>query len=494
VSAIAHSAEAELRLPRGRYSTTLVACVIILLGAGLRLAIYLQNRSLWLDEALVSTNITTLSWHTLLSAPPINDQVAPPGFLLGTKLLTTVLGSSERALRLIPLVAGIAGLAAFWYLAQSLLPATGALMALALFALSEPLIYYSNEVKPYGIDAFATTLILIAFTQCLNTRLSWAAILLSISVPWLSYPGGLVVGSSATVLFVFWLYDRDRLVLQRLLIVGVLGLVSVVCLYMTAMRPALAHRGLADYWSGFFPPLPVSVAALQWYYSATRHLFDYSLGALSGVAILASVVGLGSFFAHNRRLFFLLAAPLVATLAVSGLHFYPFANRLLLFLLPVILLAIGQGFVVVSAASRQTLVSATMGVLLLLDPVAHAAENTRSGLSGEEIRPVLGWLQTHRQAGDLIYTIDSTKYAFSFYASRFGFTDSNIQLGACAFDSFAACPDFEKVKNYQRVWVLYSRGDKTTTDFILHQFGEVGRRTDEFHRGRAAVWLFKIDG
>ena len=266
----------------------------MLLGAGVRLATYLQNRSLWLDEALVS-NQHNDAVVAHLAVGTTHQRSSRHGFLLGTKLVTTVTGSSEWSLRLIPLVAGIAGLAAFWYLAQSLLPAAGALMALALFALSEPLIYYSNEVKPYGIDAFATTLILIAFTQCLNARLSWAAILLSISVPWLSYPSGIVVGASGAVVLLTSLHGRDHRNLSRLLIMGILGLASCAALYVTAMHFLTPGPGrLLERFLSTTSGLGSCTAVVLWRDSPS---FNYSLGALSGVAIFVVCRLRGSFCA-----------------------------------------------------------------------------------------------------------------------------------------------------------------------------------------------------
>ena len=123
-------------------------------------------------------------------------------------------------------------------------------------------------------------------------------------------------------------------------------------------------------------------------------------------------------------------------------------------------------------------------------PVAHAAEEYESALSGEEIRPVLGWLQTHRQeAGDLIYTIGS--HQIRVFLLRFALGLVQIfNLGSVHLMGFAVSR-LRKVKNYKRVWVIYSRGDKTTTDFILHQFGEFGLRTGKF---TTRLRLFKING
>ena len=67
-------------------------------------------------------------------------------------------GNTEWALRALPLVAGLLLPFAMWSVARRLLPPIEALVAVALLALSPFLIYYANEVKPYGIDALVTAL------------------------------------------------------------------------------------------------------------------------------------------------------------------------------------------------------------------------------------------------------------------------------------------------------------------------------------------------
>ncbi len=471
----------------------LVAICLILAGSGLRLISYALNRSLWVDEALLALNIVKQPWGMLLRAVPVNDQVAPPGFLVLDRGMVALIGPNEWAVRSIPLLAGVAGMILFWRLAQRVLRPSGALMALGLFVLSEPLVRYSFEVKPYEVDALVSTVILLTFVKVLDTNFHWRVVAtyaaLAMVAPWFSYPSTLVLGGCGMVLLVTSFRQGKGLV--GLLLVACAGLLSGGLLYLVAMRPALSHQGLAEFWNETYPPLPVSFSALRWYYGAVRILFEYALGAIPGVPILACIVGIASFYIRHRRFWWAMLATVLLTLAASGLHFYPFYNRLLLFLFPIVLLLIGEGFVAVLASSPARGLAVALGVLLLVDPIVHAFYNLGSMYRGEEIRPVMAWLREHRQAGDLIYTVDSTKYAFDFYRDRFGFNDANILLGGCAFEGMRSCADFDRVRTYHRVWVLYSRGDPKTTGFVLSSFGQLGREGTSFRTGHAAVWLFE---
>src|SRR4051812_18126770 len=141
-----------------------IAKGLIALGIVLRLARYLANRSLWLDEVLLARNILDRSFAGLLEPLGLN-QGAPIGFLMLQKLAVMLLGPSEFALRLAPLLAGVASVPLFWWLARRMLDLPIAIFALALFSVCEPLIYYSSEAKQYGLDVTLALAILLAGTR-----------------------------------------------------------------------------------------------------------------------------------------------------------------------------------------------------------------------------------------------------------------------------------------------------------------------------------------
>src|SRR4051812_831306 len=149
-----------------------IARALMAVGIFLRLARYLANRSLWLDEVLLTRNILDRSFAGLLQPLDLN-QGAPVGFLMLQKLAVTLLGPSEFALRLVPLIAGLAAVPLFWFLARRMLDLPIAVFALALFTVCEPLIYYSSEAKQYALDVTLALAILLAAARLLenqNTR------------------------------------------------------------------------------------------------------------------------------------------------------------------------------------------------------------------------------------------------------------------------------------------------------------------------------------
>ena len=125
--------------------------IVICFGIILHLRQFLFNRSLWYDEAALAINIVNRSFSGLLK-PLEPFQVAPTGFLMIERLMVQLFGNSEYVLRLFPLIGGIASIFLFYKITKSYLEPKIALIALILFSISDRLIYFSSEVKRYGVE------------------------------------------------------------------------------------------------------------------------------------------------------------------------------------------------------------------------------------------------------------------------------------------------------------------------------------------------------
>src|SRR5215218_9288249 len=130
---------------------TWLALGAIAFGVVLRLVRYFADRSLWLDESLLSINLMTRSYRGLLETLDYN-QGSPIGFLWAERFVLDLFGDSELALRLFPLLVGLASLGLFYLVSRSILDQVGTLVGMILFATMEPFVRYSAEVKQYGLD------------------------------------------------------------------------------------------------------------------------------------------------------------------------------------------------------------------------------------------------------------------------------------------------------------------------------------------------------
>ena len=149
-SAAPHSALPPGPLARLMTPATLT-WVAVACGIWLRVSQFLTDRSLFLDEAFVATNILSRDYAGLLGTLEF-DQRAPLGFLVAVKFFWESLGHDDRVLRLAPLLASIAGLFVFRRIAARLLEPWFQVLATTFFALTIPQIFYASDLKQYSLD------------------------------------------------------------------------------------------------------------------------------------------------------------------------------------------------------------------------------------------------------------------------------------------------------------------------------------------------------
>lgn len=121
-------------------------------------------------------------------------------------------------------------------------------------------------------------------------------------------------------------------------------------------------------------------------------------GSTGGAQLYAALVLVAwwTLWRRDRTAALLVAAPILATLAAATVHLYPFADRLVLFLAPLVCLMIGSAM----DETRRLLASwsPALGVAVvlgLLGPTAGTAVKRRPVIRRHEARPVLAYLAAH---------------------------------------------------------------------------------------------------
>ena len=221
------------------------------LGVTLRGIHFYSNRSLWIDEARLAINVLCRSYLSL-ARPLAYDQTAPLLFLWAEKLVTGVLGPGEQALRLLPFAAGLASLTLTYALAKRFINEAGAVLAAALVAVGPSLIYFSNEAKPYSLDALVTIALLFLTLEWMPARdrsPAWKALLAAGAVSvWLSSPAPFVLAGVIVVI----LSSRDRTASERLRYAATAAIVwgaSFILAYVLVLRSAAKNSYLQRFWS-----------------------------------------------------------------------------------------------------------------------------------------------------------------------------------------------------------------------------------------------------
>ncbi len=448
-----------------RFAPLLLAIVAI--GTALRVWQYLADTSMWFDELSIARNIVERSLSRLLTQPLGYEQTAPLGFLAAIELTKQLFGTSDMSLRLFPFICGIAALFVFRRVAERALDGVAVPIAVALFALSSPLIRYSAELKQYGGDVLVTlVLTLIALELCArapSVRCCISAGLVGFITVLFSQAAVLVLAGVGAALFVRWLLDRNDHTLRPVLVtvpIWAIAAASGLLIARHFMTPQTMEF-MQWFWrkgNGFLP-LPPSVAGTAlWTRERFVQFFDgmsgYPLPALYTILALAGFVVLW----RRRNTAFILAGPLFVTLAAAVAQQYPFRMRVVLFLLPTLLLtsAAAIKWVIDRATRIAPAAGAIVGIAALAPPVAAIAL-APPPYTAEPFKPIFAYVQAHRQPGDRIYVYANAYEAAARYGAHYGMPPGSYISGSCDERSFAPVyADADRLRGAPRVWVIGS--------------------------------------
>lgn len=436
-------------------------------GAALRLWQYGANVSMWVDELALVRGIIAADLRGLLTAPLLNSQVAPKGFLLAEKLAVSAFGPSEYALRLFPLVCSLVALVAFVRLSTRLLKGAGPLVASTLFAAAAPLINYGSLAKQYSADVCVAVLLWqLAYGLSTRTVTRRRAALFGSLLVWFSSPAALVTAALGAALLAWPGPGPDGTARRRALlpVIACWGLSSLAATAATFATTTDATRDYMQwFWAGGFAPLsPTVFLKTLWPLQRVSSIFGpgFTFGGMGYPAPAAyaalALLGLALLWWRERSKAVLLTAPLLFTLAAAVFRQYPFSERLVLFLIPGLLLAMAAAVEharrLLSSRSRAL---STLAVALPLLPALYPLAATPPPHYAEPIKPVLEYLSDRRLPGDAVYVYYGAAQAVTFYAPRYAVARDEFKIGGChRGDSRLYLRELDTFRGRPRVWIV----------------------------------------
>jgi hypothetical protein len=406
-------------------------------GVVLRFRMLLLGRSLWLDETMLALNICRRSFSGLLQ-PLEHDQGAPIGFLYLEKLSILLLGPTELAFRLVPFLASLATLALLYRFCATNFGRWPAALALALAGLSPSLIYYSGELKQYGVDVAVALLILVMASDALRFGLSAGRVaglaLVGMASVWLSHPSVFVLAGAGTTLMIKEALERRYRWTAVLVLVAASWLANFAVVYVLSLRSLGTNQFLGDYWdAGFLSFPPTSPKDVRRYLGVGFGLFrtlyynlqiDFDLSSKMEVIMgVGWVLGVASLWHRGeRRVLALLLAPLGFAVAASMLHKYPLRDRLALFTAAATLPTIAAGLVglIASKDALSRVAGWSLASCCLLLPAMQAAQFAMERPQLHDARKVLTGLAADWQPGDRVMVDRRSEPPFHFYQAYGG--------------------------------------------------------------------------
>jgi hypothetical protein len=488
------------------FTTKRAHWLILGVGAIMRIAQFLFNRSLTEGEAPIAMNIMYHSYGELFR-PLDFIQPAPVGFSIIEKLCVDMFGNSEYALRLFPLICGIISLYLFYRIAQKFLSNNAVPIALILFVVCDHLIYFSSEVKQYSSDVAITLLLILLATYILSKKYTSTILILygclGAMTLWFSHPAVFTFFGISIVLFIFLIQKREW---EHVIWFGIAIVIAGMSLginYWLTLEMLSTNQGLIEGFQNSFIPLPPqSFTDVQWFGYVFLRMFKNPLGFSFFELLLAVVsflVGCIILFVKKKKILLFLILPIFCALIASGFKKYPFEGRLLLFNAPLMFLIIAEG--IEGIRMRVSQKSRTIGflliIVLLLQPVVLAGYHIIVPRAPEELRPVVKYLKEHYRKGDTIYVYYAAVKAYPYYADRFSLSQQDYVVSVESRDNWNNY--YNEIKGFRgtrRLWILFSHVIKwygiDEEKLFLSYLDISGKRMDEFRTSGASIYLYDL--
>ena len=475
----------------------------VVLGVLARLRQWAGGRSLWLDEVLIADNLVNRGFGELATKPLLHFQVAPLLWSWLEHLSVVLFGSGERALRVVPLLAGIAVVVVTWILARRLLPEVLVPVAVLLVALHPSLIYYSNEVKQYSTDVLVVLLLALLATHVAShtddspalRRLSLAGV----GAVWLSLVAVLPLAGITLALLLPPLLARDLRRALRIALVLSPWLLSFVISYAVTLHSTESSVEVGNYWRHTYPHSLLELPG--WFVSRWYDLAHLPLRmTLRVLGLLLLAVGLVRLVLVGRRWAVLLWAPVPLAVLAAAVHAYPFADRLALWLVPLAALALAAVLPhrLEQGALAWLLIGSALLTVVMGPAMVTGLLRVAQVQEVEELEPLLRELATQRQLSDIVLVEIGSQGAFDYYARRVGVSRDGVILFASRAGT-GPCNDRPALETGRfltdRVWVVSShrlaaKERLGTLEDMLARIRTVSHEVRHLHDTSADAYLF----
>ena len=326
-----------------------LALGLIALGVVGRLVRYFLQFPIWGDEAFVCFNLLDRDFSGMTDSLEYG-QVAPILFLWAELVVTRLLGTSELAMRLLPLLAALAALGLFWHLAWRTVSPLAALFAVGLLAVARWPVTMGSFVKPYSLDLLLTLVLIIPAVEWLRRpeQICWLIVLtLAMPVALLaSYPAVFIAGGvSLALLPTAW---RSSWTSRALFITcNVLAAAAFMTSYAIVGQKQQAPW-LIEYWADSFPPGSLWPLVKWFVLRNTGQLMAVPVGDVNGGSTITALLfafGVWKWWNAGRwSLLVLFLTPFVLNVLAAAVRLYPYGvARLSQDLVPAICLMAGTG-------------------------------------------------------------------------------------------------------------------------------------------------------
>ncbi len=366
--------------------------LFLIFGVGiiLRLVLYLQNPSLWGDEAALAINVCNKSYKELFGGLDIL-QASPVGFTIIVKFLLNLFNPisdywRDMLLRAVPFISGMLVLPVFYYLVKMIFKDNkkAILTALFFFILNHCAVVYTAQFKQYSTELLVSVILLVVFYKILvQEKYKWKYALVLAVTPWFSYSSFFVLASGFLCLLIKKRKECFKLAVPLI--------ISCIIYYYASLKSVFAvnFSCMVSCWRDCY--------GFMDFHHPLRFLFKY--GELFAVGKLFSGIAGFVFFAVCFKYLFsqdgyikksMLLLPLLFTVIASLMHKYAIQGRLILFLLPM--------FSIIMASLSHLYLKSAMLLIICISIFVYSPMEISYSYS----RPLISYLKNNIKEDDII--------------------------------------------------------------------------------------------
>ena len=469
----------------------------LLLAVVLRIA-WLGDKPFWRDEAWVASLVESPLAQVI---DPERPRAVPVGFVALAKVTGLLPLPHEVAYRLVPLVVGLALVPLLGRFAAALgAPAPVPLLVVWFAAALPPLVYYSRELKSYGLDALLATLApllsLRLFGRSADDRRGLAPaaagaalVLLLAAAPWISFGSAFAVAALLLWGWARWMAAAAPRARAWWVAASAVYTVSMLSALRVGLEQQAASTRLHERWSDWHlddGSLASAAVAVGRYLALST---GYVFLDVWPLAIPLALLGAWRWTRPQRATLLWLYAGTGALIIAATLagRYVLGDGRLLLAALPALLLAAAQGLASGAAAvaprhARAVALAVALPVVAWWSTQALVARC----LPGSEryfvydvlhdVGPMLDTAAALIPPGEPLYVGEFASRPFAYYqrtrgAGRFG--DATVCGEPCALDSVT---DAWLAKLPGRGWMLVTTDQRAVYAAVLAARGHETQR------------------
>jgi len=396
---------------------------LLFIGIILRLTYYFQDYDLIIDEANIARNLAERNF-TELCLPLKYEQYAPPVFLWIEKLMSLIFGFGEKALRLYPLLCGMAALFVFYKILILTLTRKAIWYPLALLAMGVIYVKYSAQVKQYMPDLLIGLLLI------------WAALSMDIGkvkrnkfILFWVIAGSVAVWSSMSSVFILagvGTYYAWQLWAEKKWKVGWIILIPILIwignfliYYLLILKPQINSDYLQNYHDEYFLFL-LPGSKEEWIHNGNRLLsIVRQMGGFTFLPVIFNIllllIGTYQVIKGKKELIWLFGLPMLLVIVAAAMRQYSLIERLILFMLPLALVLTGFGM-----QKLMEMKSAVLQIVVVLVALVSIYNASMLRILWQyegfhEITFGMSYLKQQKVNGSHLYVHDGCGPAFIYY-------------------------------------------------------------------------------